>query len=735
MPALLPIEASPAMSHLWQALRAVDTAHVLIAAAWLVVVNTVRALPIFVGTLLATEGAAGWLYRHGRSYRLAYGLPVLLIPLAYLGINEMHRLDYHFGTPALLGIVGMLLIQRLAWNTQGLPNKTLIFALFIFGLQWLHIAPALSVYGFGAGSVSRDIKMAALVMGVDGLLNQVAFASSAFTIGLAFVMAKFMVDNARHLHLARLQQRQERELLERRLEMMEARNMREMRNLVHDLRAPLSGVQSLLNTLAQREKDPEVRRQLRKTEQSVENMQGMVQEILHADARRIVPGGQLLESVRQQFPGAEGRIVFDVPAGLPPVRVNLMRMTRALANLIQNALEAQGDEERRPVTVRAGVFGDALRIRVRDYGAGMDPEVLRRQVQPGRSTKGGSGLGIPFAMSVIAGGHGGTLDFVTRPGKGTLALVELPVAMVDEPIPGGVPAPAGDVLAPAGGAKALAIGVQAPAGGAHSPTGDDATPAGGDDAAGGVQREPGMPALRTPAPPAPGTPAPGTAPATTAPGGRDEGRRRSRPYRVLAIDDDPAVLFALHALVEEAGWDLIPCQSPAQGVELWRGGGFDLAILDYRMPEMDGLEVLWHLRRHDNETPIIVLTVDDSPALAQRFLDQGASDFVLKPIKPVDLMARLRVHLRRQGQVPSAPADLSRLLQEKGVVTQTLETVVECLRRAQGPLHAQDVAAQCHIARPTAYRYLALLEQHGLVRSTMQYGATGRPRKLYTWRG
>lgn len=54
MPALLPIEASPAMSHLWQALRAVDTAHVLIAAAWLVVVNTVRALPIFVGTLLAT---------------------------------------------------------------------------------------------------------------------------------------------------------------------------------------------------------------------------------------------------------------------------------------------------------------------------------------------------------------------------------------------------------------------------------------------------------------------------------------------------------------------------------------------------------------------------------------------------------------------------------------------------------------------------------------------------------
>lgn len=664
MPALLPIEASPAMSHLWQALRAVDTAHVLIAAAWLVVVNTVRALPIFVGTLLATEGAAGWLYRHGLSYRLAYGLPVLLIPLAYLGINEMHRLDYHFGTPALLGIVGMLLIQRLAWNTQGLPNKTLIFALFIFGLQWLHIAPALSVYGFGAGSVSRDIKMAALVMGVDGLLNQVAFASSAFTIGLAFVMAKFMVDNARHLHLARLQQRQERELLERRLEMMEARNMREMRNLVHDLRAPLSGVQSLLNTLAQREKDPEVRRQLRKTEQSVENMQGMVQEILHADARRIVPGGQLLESVRQQFPGAEGRIVFDVPAGLPPVRVNLMRMTRALANLIQNALEAQGDEERRPVTVRAGVFGDALRIRVRDYGAGMDPEVLRRQVQPGRSTKGGSGLGIPFAMSVIAGGHGGTLDFVTRPGKGTLALVELPVAMVDEPIPGGVPAPA-----------------------------------------------------------------------TTAPGGRDEGRRRSRPYRVLAIDDDPAVLFALHALVEEAGWDLIPCQSPAQGVELWRGGGFDLAILDYRMPEMDGLEVLWHLRRHDKETPIIVLTVDDSPALAQRFLDQGASDFVLKPIKPVDLMARLRVHLRRQGQVPSAPADLSRLLQEKGVVTQTLETVVECLRRAQGPLHAQDVAAQCHIARPTAYRYLALLEQHGLVRSTMQYGVTGRPRKLYTWRG
>lgn len=661
MPALLPIEASPVLPHLWHALRALDTAHVLIAAAWLVCVNTVRALPIFLGTLLSTEAATELLYRRGGSYRLAYGLPVILIPLAYLVINELHGVYYHFGTPALLGIVGMLVVHRLAWHTQGLPNKTLIFALFIFGLQWLHVAPVMSVYGFGAGAISRDIKMAALVMDVGGLLNQVAFASSAFTVGLAFIMAKFMVDHARHLHLARLQQRQERELLARRMETLEARTMREMRNLVHDLRGPLSGVQSLLNTVAGRVEDAELKRQLRHTEQAVENMLAMVAEILRADARRVVSASQLMESVRQQFPEEKERLVFHVPSDLPPVRVNLMRLTRALANLIQNALEAS-EGRAKPVTVRVGVLGDRLRIRIRDYGGGMDPLVLQRSGQPGVSTKGGSGLGIPFAISVITGGHGGMLDFITRSGQGTLALIELPL------VAGGSPEEerTTDVVA-------------------AQPTGD-------------------------------------------------EQRNREPAHRILAIDDDPAVLFALHALLEEAGWELVPCQSARQGIELWQRGGFDLAILDYRMPEMDGLEALWHMRRHDPETPIVVLTVEDSPALAQRFLDHGASDFVLKPIKPVDLMARLQVHLRTRGRVPSLSSDWSRLLQEKGVHSQTLEAVVDCLRRARSPLHAQEVAAQCHIARPTAYRYLALLEQHGLVRSTMQYGVTGRPRKLYMWR-
>lgn len=685
MPVILPIESSPVLSHFIEGLRQSDTGRVLLAAAWLVCINTIRALPVFLGGFLAAEGSVGLLDRSALPYNLAYVVPVVTIPCAYFAINHLHGLDYHFGTPALLAIVGIFAMHRLSWHTQGAFNKIVIFALFLFGLQWLHVVPALSNYGFGAGSISRDIKVAAVVLDIDISLTQIALVSSAFTTMLAFIMSKFMVDHSQHLTVVQTQQRQERELLERRVEMMASRTAREVENLVHDLKTPLAGVQSLMRTMAGRIDDDQLRTPLLQTEDVIENMLHMISETLHPESRRHVPARHLFDNIRVQFADSDRHWQLYVPDSLPIVHINAVRITRAIANLIQNALESNVGQQR-PVTVGVGVRGERLRIRIRDYGAGIPPEALPHLSQVGFSTKTSTGLGIPFATGIIVGGHEGDVRFLSKPDKGTLAIVQLPIASQHQ-------------LASAAA----------------------------------------QPTVTFPEPEA--TEAPESTEATethVTAKSRTSARflyspDATRSRRILAIDDDPAILLALHFLAEEAGWELIPCDSPAAGIDLWRQESFDIALLDYRMPNMDGLNVLRHMRRSNSKTPIVMLTVDDNAALARRLMYEGASDFVLKPIKPLDLMERLRLHLRDPRVLAAPPTALDQLKDEKGVQPQTLDAIIDCIRRATHPLAAREIASACNIATPTAYRYLTLLEEHSWIRATLQHGVVGRPRKLYRW--
>lgn len=687
MPMILPIEAAPVLPHLLDGLRKTDSGHVLLAAAWLVCINTVRALPIFLGGFLMAEGVGGLLDGYARPYELGYVAPLAFIPIVYVIINRFLGLDYHFGTPALLAIAGIFVMHRLSWHTQGIFNKILIFALFLFGLQWLHIVPALSDYGFGAGSISRDIKMAALVLDAAPYLTHIAVASSAFTMGLAFVMSKFMVDHTQHLQVVEAQQRQERELLERRVDMLATRTAREVENLVHDLKTPLAGVQSLMRTMAERMDGELVRAPLLRTEQVIENMLRMISETLHPDSHRSLPARHLFDRLRVQFAGSGPRLRFHIPEELPALRANTVRLTRAIANLIQNALETNIGQEP-PVTVKAGVFGERLRIRIRDYGAGMPQQTLQQVDTVGFTTKTSTGLGIPFATGIIVGGHDGDIHFISKQEIGTLVIIELPL----------------DAEFETGTVETATVQL----------TDDLAVTV--DDAAFMA-----LPEQTSAAQP------------TTGPRSASAPSDADRSRRILAIDDDPAILLALHFLAEEAGWELIPCDAPTTGIKLWKQGSFDIALLDYRMPDMDGLTALRHMRRYNSTTPILMLTVDESAALAQRLMYEGANDFISKPIKPVDLMARLRLHLRDTRQMTAPPTALGQLRDEKGVQPQTLDAIVDCIRRSDKPIGAREIAAACSVAVPTAYRYLTLLEQHAWIVATIQYGVIGRPRKLYRW--
>lgn len=656
-PVILPVEAFPVFGYLLTSLRSDDSGYLILAAGMLVFINSWRALPLFLGTFLIVEALVPYLNERQRPMILAYVVPIVVIPLAYTLLNRLHGLDYHFGVPAVAAIVAVVVLHRLSLHTQAVLNKAFIFSFLLYGLQWLHVAPLLSGLGFGSGSVSTDIKTSALILGIEHLLNQVAFFMTITFCAVAFIMAKLMVDHTQHLALLKRHQQQERELAERRLEAIRARSTREIQNLVHDLKSPIAGVTALISTVAHNQSQPDLRRYLKQAETALNRISAMISEMLHSDVRRVISGDEMLAYIHSHLPQQEA-VHLHMPPALPPVKVNLVRMSRALANLVQNAMDAASDGSGE-VTIRAGVFKDSLRIRIRDRGEGIATHSMPQVGEPGFSTKGSSGLGIPFARSIIEEEHGGTLRILSRHGLGTLVTLMLPLAhQASEELETGEMAPVIPLIS-------------ADTVGSH--------------------------------------------------GGE-------RP-RLLVVDDDPSILLTFQAIAVDAGWELATFLDGQQALEQWPAGMWDIAVIDYHMPRLDGLSMLRAMRRVDESTPILVMTVDDSLSVASRFLRAGANDFVLKPIKGVDLIARIRVHLK-QKSVDSAPGleAFAGVLEVKGIQSHTLELIIRTLGETREFLTANEIARRCGVAVSTAYRYLATLETHGFLEARLQYGA-GRPRK------
>jgi two-component system nitrogen regulation response regulator GlnG len=101
--------------------------------------------------------------------------------------------------------------------------------------------------------------------------------------------------------------------------------------------------------------------------------------------------------------------------------------------------------------------------------------------------------------------------------------------------------------------------------------------------------------------------------------------------QLLVIDDEPAICWGLSKLAEELGHDVQTASSAEEAVSLTATQSFQALMLDVRLPGMDGLEAIQHLRRHVGPTPIIVMTAYGDLTTAVEAVRQGAFEYLLKP--------------------------------------------------------------------------------------------------------
>ncbi len=125
--------------------------------------------------------------------------------------------------------------------------------------------------------------------------------------------------------------------------------------------------------------------------------------------------------------------------------------------------------------------------------------------------------------------------------------------------------------------------------------------------------------------------------------------------RLLLIDDDEHLGPPLAAWFRRYDIELQQALRPSQGLALLRGGGFDAAILDVMLPEMDGFELCRTIRK-ESALPLIMLTARGDVMDRVVGLELGADDYLPKPFEPRELLARLQTILRRSAAAPAAAA-------------------------------------------------------------------------------
>jgi DNA-binding response OmpR family regulator len=128
--------------------------------------------------------------------------------------------------------------------------------------------------------------------------------------------------------------------------------------------------------------------------------------------------------------------------------------------------------------------------------------------------------------------------------------------------------------------------------------------------------------------------------------------------RILVVEDERSIAEFVQRGLEAEGYAVSCARDGEEGLVLARTGDYALVILDVLLPKLGGHEVLRAIRKRDRFLPVVMLTALAETDDVVTGLDLGATDYLTKPFAFDELLARIRAHLRRPGQVGAASLEV-----------------------------------------------------------------------------
>jgi len=431
MPLIFNVDNFNVLDSLYRAMRQWEKIDLLAAALQLVALNALRGIPHYVGAYFIGESLS---FRLGerRAWPVNSLIILVCLLLTYRGIETIHHIHYDFGLPAMLCCLFVFFFRKLHYRYISMLKKAGVIILMLTSLQFLDVMPAVKRFPVGRGETSEDIKLVSQVLEGDFELNVVALVGMVLFLVFALLIFFQLRDENNLKELSILKEQNQEILMQSQLNEMKNRTNQEMQYLVHDLKSPLTTVQTLVGVLKmeseaeQRTRDVEY---LDYIENAVERMSTMISEILYENLQSPMTTQELLGVALAQSSVTDYAAFLHVDNRIPEAMISANRFLfpRALINLLQNSADAIPEDREPEIWLRVdrAENGAWVVFSVEDNGVGIEKERLNTIWDRGSSGRRSSGLGLAFVRNVVEQ-MGGEIQTRSTPGVGTKISLEFP---------------------------------------------------------------------------------------------------------------------------------------------------------------------------------------------------------------------------------------------------------------------------------------------------------------------
>ncbi len=403
-----------------------DKGLLLGAAIRLVVLNSLRGLPHYLGTFIIAE-STDLSYKGKRVPHFKGLFALLIIPLVYTIINTAHNIKYDLGVPAFIVIFAIMYLEKMDFTEISLQKKTFIIILLLLGVQWLDVIPKLSIFGFGRGETSQDVKAIAELIVASRILSIFALMLSIIFTLNSILVAKLINDEHKILVTTEKNKLVEKELHNAKIKALQARNYVELKNLVHDLKTPLTSSQALVSVLMMMDDNssPKKGLYLRKIEESIDRLDEMISEILDEGKKMFVTTEELVDYTLSHISHLplSSIITYENNAKECYVEVNKIRFTRAIINALDNSYKAIKPKDG-SIHFLISADDKYVYIEIIDNGIGIEDGYIEEVASRGFSIRESTGLGLAFINDVV-NNHDGKMELKSKPGVGTSIKIRL----------------------------------------------------------------------------------------------------------------------------------------------------------------------------------------------------------------------------------------------------------------------------------------------------------------------
>lgn len=426
MPLLFTVDNIQVRNYLYMALKTGELLDLIDAALRLVALNAIRALPHYCGAFLIAD-ALEFRWKERDAWYFNAGLILLLLYATYRSIDVIHGIYYDFGLPAAAAALFIILFDKLDYRYISIGKKTAFVAMELIAWQFLDVMPAAAFLPVGRGEMSQSVRQAGRLLDGETALDTMGGLGILLFALCAWLLFILLRDENSLREIDALREQNAAIRTKARMNEMRTRTYQEIQHLVHDLKSPLTVVQTLVGAFrleCEQENRTGQLESLERVENAVEQMSQMISEILYQDKTTVVPVKQVLRRVSAQLSIEDYAPFVHMEASDPEakVRVNSILFSRVLVNLVQNAARAVEGVRSPDIAIRSDVSETWVRFQVIDNGKGIAEKKLKDIWDRGYSGDDSSGLGLFFVRDVVER-LGGQVDLWSEEGKGTVITI------------------------------------------------------------------------------------------------------------------------------------------------------------------------------------------------------------------------------------------------------------------------------------------------------------------------